>query len=373
VEPDGNELAKRPQPYGGLAIPVPTAATYDTVTEGKTGWRFVLTGRWIAFIIGVLLYAAGGVAGVIWQVGLSEQISQFNATVSRNFNAPAVPLASVLPSLGSYTAAEEWKPVTATGTYLPSKQLYVRDRTCGSDTGFEVLTPLRMTNGRLFVVDRGCVRSSSANPNDPVATAAPPTGTTVITARVVASEAAKQSVTAAQSSKAAADQVDSIDLPNLAKKLDAPTYTGAYGMLVSQSPAPAKALHGVLSGRPSVDASVQQGTIFGLVLYGLVGVGIFIYALRTKFRLVNRFDPRQWAKEWRRIQRAARKPYTDAEVEDMLVAGVPLNRVPVMEAETRRAGTGDTDETDETDDAPTPIYGGDVIVGEPLDWETTHE
>jgi cytochrome oxidase assembly protein ShyY1 len=323
VKTAGADVAPRPpQRFAGLAIPVPTAATYDTVTEGKTGWRFVLTKRWIAFILGVLVYAAGCAAGVIWQAQLGQQIADFNATVSRNFDARAVPLDRVLPSLGAYTASDQWKPVTTTGTYLVSGQFYVRNRTCGSDTGFEVLTPLRLASGRDFVIDRGCVDASSANPNNPSTAAPPPTGAVSVTARIVASEGPQGSVSASEAdAKTAGNQVDSIDLHELAPRLEAPTYTGAYGMLASQQPAPTKSLHRVLTGKPTIDGSAQQGTIFATALYTLVGLVIFGYALREKFRFVNRFDPRLWAREWKRIQRLARKPYTDAEIEDLIIDG----------------------------------------------------
>ena len=343
--PVGNEVVTTPpRRFAGLAIPVPTAATYDTVTEGKTGWRFILTGRWIAFIVGALVFAAGCAAGIIWQAQLGQQIAAFNATVSRNFDAPAVPLDRVLPSLGGYAASEQWKPVTVTGTYLVSGQFYVRNRTCGSDTGFEVLTPLRLPSGRDFVIDRGCVDASSANPNDPSAAAPPPSGTVSVIARIVASEGLQGSVTASEAdAKNAGNEVDSIDLHQLAPRLDAPTYTGAYGMLASQRPAPTKSLHRVLTGKPTVDGSAQQGTIFATALYTLVGLVIFGYALREKFRFVNRFDPRLWAREWKRIQRLARKPYTDAEIEDLIIdgyspAGIALDVSRAEGADGRRDG-----------------------------------
>jgi cytochrome oxidase assembly protein ShyY1 len=339
VKPDGNEIVStrgQSQRYAGLAIPVPTAATYDIATEGKTGWRFLLTRRWVAFLVGVIVYAGGCAAGVIWQAQIGQQIAQFNATVSRNFDAPAVPLGSVLPTLGAYSASKQWTPVTATGVYDTAKQVYVRDRTCGSDTGFEVLTPLLMPGDRVLVVDRGCVASSSADPNNPSTVAAPPSGTVSVTARIVASEPPKGNVDASEADqRTSGNQIDSIDVPQIARRLGTATYTGAYGMLVSQQPAPTHSLHRVLAGKPTVDASAQEGTIFATALYALVGLIIFGYALREKFRFVNRFDPRLWAREWRRIQRLARKPYTDAEIEDLLIDGYPLANIPALEAATK--------------------------------------
>jgi cytochrome oxidase assembly protein ShyY1 len=341
MNPDGRELAtRRPQQYAALAIPVPTAATYDTVTEGKTGWRFVLTKRWLAFFLGVIVYAVGCAAGVIWQAQLGQQIATFNATVDRNFHAPAVPLDHVLPTLGAYSAADEWKTVTASGSYLTSKQLFVRNRTCGNDTGFEVLTPFRMSGGRVLVIDRGCVDASSANPNDPSVTAAPPTGTVTVAARVVTGEAPQGAVSASVADERQnADQVDAIDLHQIASRLGGAVYTGAYGMLVSEAPAPVRSLHRVVTAKPTLDASAQEGTIFGTALYALVGLVIFGYALREKFRFANRFDPRLWAREWKRIQRLAARPYTDAEIEDRLIeaSATSLRQVALHDALGRSA------------------------------------
>ena len=210
--------------------------------------------------------------------------------------------------------------MSASGTYLTSKQMFVRNRTCGKDTGFEVLTPFRMSGGRIFVIDRGCVDSSSANPNDPSATPAAPAGIVALTARIVTSEPPQGAVSASVAEEPQnADQVDAIDLHQIASRLGGAVYTGAYGMLVSQSPAPAHSLHRVLTAKPTLDASAQEGAIFGTVLYAIVGLAIFGYALREKFRFVNRFDPRLWAREWKRIQRLAARPYTDAEIEDLLI------------------------------------------------------
>ncbi len=194
MEPGTNDVVSRRSTStrsSGLSIPVPTAATYDVATEGKTGWRFVLSRRWIAFVVGVIVYAGGCAAGVIWQWQLGQQIAQFNATVGQNFDAPAVPVGDILLALPSYSATEQWRPVTATGSYVTAQQLYVGERTCGSDTGFEVLTPLLLTDGRMLVVDRGCVAASAADPTVPTSAAPPPTGTVTVTARIVASESAK--------------------------------------------------------------------------------------------------------------------------------------------------------------------------------------
>jgi hypothetical protein len=112
-----------------------------------------------------------------------------------------------------------------------------------------------------------------------------------------------------------------------------------------------------------VDASAQEGTIFGTVLYAIVGLVIFGYALRSKFRFVNRFDPRLWQREWKRIQRKAAKPLTDAEIEDLQIAHDQRAR---GEASTTLARQDPEPAVDEQ----APSGDGPVIVGGPVDWET---
>ena len=75
----------------------------------------------------------------------------------------------------------------------------------------------------------------------------------------------------------------------------------------------------VISGRPILDSSGQSATTFAIGLYLIVGLVIFGFALREKFRWVNRFDPRLWRRELKRIQRLARKPYTEEELEDQWI------------------------------------------------------
>jgi hypothetical protein len=72
--------------------------------------------------------------------------------------------------------------------------------------------------------------------------------------------------------------------------------------------------------RHDVDAiDTPMAMIVGALLYLAVGVGIFIFTLREKYRRVNRLDPRLWLRELRRVQRRARKPLTDSELEDWIL------------------------------------------------------
>ena len=214
------ELQEQLRSYG-LAIPVPTAATYDLATEGKTGVRFLLTRRWLIYFAAAILFVGSLVAAAVWQVGQWQQINAYNSTVAGNYGKSAVPLEAVLPTLHSFHDAQQWLPVTVSGTYSTAQQFVVRNRTCANIDGSEVLTPLRTAAGSVFLIDRGCVPGS--------AIPSPPAGVVSVTARLIAGEAYK--------GRPFGNQLDSVDLAQAASRLDVPTYTGAYGLLMSQEPA----------------------------------------------------------------------------------------------------------------------------------------
>ena len=50
---------------------------------------------------------------------------------------------------------DEWRVVTATGTYLPDETVIVRYRTHEGSAGVDVVVPLQTTGGPAVLVDRG--------------------------------------------------------------------------------------------------------------------------------------------------------------------------------------------------------------------------
>lgn len=72
-------------------------------------------------------------------------------------------------------AAAEWRTATATGTYRPEDEVLQRGRSSGGRTGFDVLTPLDLEDGRTLLVRRGWVPFDN-DLRPPVPDALPPTG-----------------------------------------------------------------------------------------------------------------------------------------------------------------------------------------------------
>ena len=129
--------------------------------------------------------------------------------VAVNYDSNPVPIAEALPSLDAWTEADEWLPVELTGRYLVDQQLLVRNRPYNGASGFEVLVPFELDDGRVFVVDRGWVPVGSSI-EAPDAVPAPPAGDVTVVARLKPGEPTLPGRTAPEG------QLATIHLPSVA-------------------------------------------------------------------------------------------------------------------------------------------------------------
>lgn len=136
--------------------------------------RFLLRPGWLALTALVMLFAVACFAVLApWQFSRHTERKTTNDAITRSSTAPPVPIESL-------NAPTEWRTVTATGTYLQDAELVARLRTVLGEAAFEVLTPLRLTDGTVTLIDRGFVRPDQGR----VPTyAAPPTDEVTVTAR----------------------------------------------------------------------------------------------------------------------------------------------------------------------------------------------
>jgi cytochrome oxidase assembly protein ShyY1 len=188
------------------------------------GWRFLATPRWAGYLALVIVFAIACSALGTWQLNRRAEALAEVARIDANYDADPVPLAEALPELDGFDVDQRWQVVAATGEYLPAEEVVVRNRPSGGSTGFEVLTPLRLADGTVFVVDRGWIpQDSDGRPSE---IAAPPAGEVEITARLKAGEGRIEGRTSSGS------ELATIDLDELADRVGAPAYTGAYGILI---------------------------------------------------------------------------------------------------------------------------------------------
>lgn len=279
------------------------------------GWRFAFSRRWAGYLALTVVFAIVCSCLGMWQFARRAEARAEIARIDANYDAPAVPLTEALPSLESFDEDQKWTPVLLEGRYLTDAELLVRNRPLAGRPGFEVLTPLLLEDGSVFVVDRGWVPTGSLQdaPDDvPPA----PEGNVTVTARLKAGEPTLPSRTTIEGS----GQIPTVHLPQVAEMLDRPVYTGAYGLVATEDPAPASAP--VSAAKPVRDEGPHlsyalQWFVFALLAF--VGLG---WALRQEYRVVNADEPDERERADDRARRKAAKAPSDSEAEDALIDSV---------------------------------------------------
>lgn len=137
--------------------------------------------RWIAYLLLAVLFGVATAALGQWQFGRYEAKAERRDLVEANYGAPPVGLQEILPDAGTpLPPGEEWRRVTATGTYDTDAEHLVRNRPQRGTFGYEVLVPLVLDDGTAVAVDRGWVPSGATAATRPEVPPAP-SGTVTVT------------------------------------------------------------------------------------------------------------------------------------------------------------------------------------------------
>lgn len=279
-------------------------------TEHVPWYRVAFTKRWLSYLLLTALFAGTCVALSTWQFARRDEAKQEIARVLANYNAAPQPLESVLPQLEAFNQDDKWIPVTVKGTYLPEDQLIVRSRPREQVAGVEVLTPLRTSNGTVFIVNRGWLPANE-NPEDPYLIPSPPTGEVTVVARLKSSEPSIPG-------RGMADgQVATIELPLIEEVLNQPTYTGAYGLLDSETPAPIESAP-LPALKPTLDEGAHLSYALQWIMFGIlafIGLG---WAVRNEIRIRNSETEAGQAKMAEQARKRKTRP-TEEDIEDAIL------------------------------------------------------
>ncbi|MFD4791208.1 SURF1 family protein [Streptomyces sp. NPDC058459] len=163
----------------------PTARRYR---RGVHRYRFLLTRQWVILTLVMIALIPTMIRLGIWQHHRYEERTARNDLVSRALHATPVPVERLAAPGRAVTRTVKYRTVTATGTFDTAHEEVVRRRTNADDeVGFHVLTPLRLTDGRVLLVNRGWIPASGSQTEFPQIPA-PPDGKVTITGRLKADE-----------------------------------------------------------------------------------------------------------------------------------------------------------------------------------------
>jgi cytochrome oxidase assembly protein ShyY1 len=186
---------------------------------------------WVAFTVFVAFASVGFYELGVWQLHRHTHQSRIDHQLSRSKSMPPVPATSLLSVAKAPPSAVQWRRVTATGTYDAAHQLLVRNRVMLNANGYEVLVPLRTTDGVDLVVDRGWI-PSGPTAEGPAKVPPVPTGTVSIVGRIRPPEGARSNAGLPPG------QTQRIVPAQVATQTARPTY-GGFVDLVQETPTPA--------------------------------------------------------------------------------------------------------------------------------------
>jgi cytochrome oxidase assembly protein ShyY1 len=150
----------------------------------------------------------------LWQYDRHEARRDFNATLTARFQEEPQPLEELLGS-STELSRLEWLPAIAVGEYLPPESLSVVNVSQFGQAGYDPVTPLRLADGRLVLINRGFVPLASGFPE-------PPTGTITVVGRVRLS-AERRTGAVTDPATGRLTEVQRIDIPRIAEQLDGET------------------------------------------------------------------------------------------------------------------------------------------------------
>lgn len=234
--------------------------------------------RWTGYVAVAVAFAIACAYLSNWQFTRNEERERQIGLVSANYDAAPVTLTDLVgPGDDGFDRDDQWRPVRLVGEYLPDDTLLARNRAHGGTAAFEVLVPFRTETGEVFVVNRGWLAPGSDQP-EPDEVPAPPAGEVTVIARLMPGEALRNTTQSAPEG-----QVPTINLPLIAEAtgLDG-VVTSAYGLLVSEDPAPATRPNPL--DAPSQDPGPHLSYAIQWILFAVMGFVFIWYMIRTELR-----------------------------------------------------------------------------------------
>ncbi len=124
-------------------------------------YGFLFRPKWIGFHLLVVVGIVAMINLGFWQLRRLDERQEFNAAVEERYDAPVIALDALLDDADDLDELE-WRPVAASGAYLPDETFLVVNRSQNGRAGQNVVVPLELDDGRILLVNRGFVPLSDA-------------------------------------------------------------------------------------------------------------------------------------------------------------------------------------------------------------------
>lgn len=231
--------------------------------------------RWAPWLALVLVFSLATTLLSLWQFDRREQRVEQIQRVLDNYDQDPITLSELNWEKIGQQYSQEWRPALVQGEYLEEIFL-VRNRPLAGQAGFLQLVPMRLSNGRILIIERGWLPASSSL-TQPESNPKPSPGTYELVVRLRAGEP--------DLGRQEAETLASIDLSEVARKLNsASVITDFYGRLVQESPANNELP--IAMPKPSLNEGNHLSYAIQWIIFGLMAFGAFIWAYRNDRRLL---------------------------------------------------------------------------------------
>ena len=121
-------------------------------------YKFLLRPLWLLLHVTVIATVVLMVNLAFWQLSRYHERVDFNAVVAQRVAAPIVPIEDLLSQIADASQTSqtvEWRTVLVVGQYLNDETIDAVNRSQGGFSGKDPLTPMRLKNGQLVLINRG--------------------------------------------------------------------------------------------------------------------------------------------------------------------------------------------------------------------------
>ncbi len=232
--------------------------------------------RWAPWLSLVVVFAIATTLLSWWQFARREERVEKINQVIENYESKPIELGAVSwLEVGNGLRADEWRPVTLSGNYLPELAILVRNRPLNGSPGFLQLVPFRTVDGEVLVIERGWLPAGS-DIKEPQTNPLPSSEAVELMVRLRQGEAdsGKRSVTGRL------DTIDLVEYAQLHPELN--LETRFYGRLSNETPGSDEAP--IPQPRPSLDEGNHLSYALQWLLFGIMAFGAFFWAYRNDKR-----------------------------------------------------------------------------------------
>jgi cytochrome oxidase assembly protein ShyY1 len=231
-------------------------------------YKFLIRPIWLVLHVTVVATILLMINLAFWQIGRYYEKVDFNQTVKLRISAPIVPVDQLLEAIDTRLESPEtveWRTVLVTGEYINSETVEAVNRAQDGYSGKDPLTPIRLANNQLLLINRGFIPISKNV--DPA-----PSGQVQLIGRVRAPEIRRR-FRISDPTQGELLEVSNIDLERLSMQMPselAPIYVEVLESKPSDSPGLSRIAAPALSTGSHLSYTFQWFTFSLFVLAGWI-------------------------------------------------------------------------------------------------------